>query len=331
MTLGAVVGLLSVTGLAQGPGLVDAGLSVTGSGAHTYRVVPNWMEWPGGDPIGNTHGQIAIDSEGLVYITTDTEDSIKVFHPSGKYLKSIAADVPQVHDLSALVEDDGEFLYATSLGRAQAVKMTLEGEIVWALDYPEASGIYTNSSEYKPTGIAVAPNGHIYVADGYGKNYIHHYDAELNYIASYGGRGKGLGEFTTCHNIAVDTRGAEPLLMVSDRDNSRMQYMEMDGEPVSIWGEFLRRPCAVSFHGEFVAVSEIQGRVTILNRQNQPVSFLGDNPDTTQWAKNGVGPHLWRDGIFIAPHGCRFDAQGNLYVMDWNASGRISKLERIEP
>ena len=68
MTLGAAVGFFSFNGLAQDPGLVDAGLSITGSGAHTYRVVPNWMEWPGGDPIGNTHGQIAIDSEGLVYI-----------------------------------------------------------------------------------------------------------------------------------------------------------------------------------------------------------------------------------------------------------------------
>lgn len=310
--------------------LVDGRLALTGSGPHTYLAVSNWMEWPGGRPIGSTHGQVAVDSQGLVYIATDTDKSILVYKPNGEFLRSIAGDYSRMHDLVIRQEEEGEFLYCAHLGGAQAMKMDLNGDVIWKLGFPEEAGIYQNAGEYKPTGIAVAPNGEVYVADGYGKSVIHHYTADLKYKATYGRRGKGLGEFTTCHNIAVDTRGETPMLMVSDRDNSRMQYMTMSGEPVSIWGEFLRRPCAVSFWGEFVAVSEIQGRVTILNGKNEPVAFLGDNPDQSQWATNRVAPHDWRDGIFTSPHGCQFDKDGNIYVMDWNASGRVSKLERVE-
>jgi hypothetical protein len=50
-----------------------------------------------------------------------------------------------------------------------------------------------------------------------------------------------------------------------------------------------------------------------------------------QWANNPVPPTDWRDGIFTAPHGVSYDAAGNLYVMDWNKSGRISRLNRVYP
>ena len=33
---------------------------------------------------------------------------------------------------------------------------------------------------------------------------------------------------------------------------------------------------------------------------------------------------------FVAPHSAHWDAEGNLYVMDWNALGRISKLKRVK-
>jgi hypothetical protein len=52
---------------------------------------------------------------------------------------------------------------------------------------PVASGLYSKASEYKPSILAIATNGHIYVADGYGKFYIHHFDEKLNWVRSFGG------------------------------------------------------------------------------------------------------------------------------------------------
>ena len=56
---------------------------------------------------------------------------------------------------------------------------------------------------------------------------------------------------------------------------------------------------------------------------------LGDNPDQAQWAKYNLAPEFWKDGIFIAAHGLTFDKAGNLFVQDWNFSGRFTKLKKI--
>jgi hypothetical protein len=60
------------------------------------------------------------------------------------------------------------------------------------------------------------------------------------------------------------------------------------------------------------------------------INHLGDNPNVALRAQNGVDKPQWQDGVFIAPHSARWDADGNLYVMDWNFRGRVSELRRID-
>jgi hypothetical protein len=84
----------------------------------------------------------------------------------------------------------------------------------------------------------------------------------------------------------------------------------------------------VSFHGDYALVSELEGRVTILDRDNTPVAFLGDNPQKTQWANYQLQPSEIAIAFFSAAHGCHFDHQGNIYVSDWNRAGRVTKLVR---
>jgi hypothetical protein len=81
--------------------------------------------------------------------------------------------------------------------------------------------------------------------------------------------------------------------------------------------------------GDHVAIAELAGRVAILDGNNKLVAALGDNPNPNQRANYNVPPKDWKDGIFNAPHGVSYDHDGNLYVEDWNASGRISKLEKL--
>ena len=90
----------------------------------------------------------------------------------------------------------------------------------------------------------------------------------------------------------------------------------------------LRRPCSASLHGEFVAIAELEARVTVLNGKNEIVAHLGDNPNKGHWARNPVPPKEWKVGVFTAPHGVCYDKAGNLYVMDWNKTGRISRLNK---
>lgn len=85
----------------------------------------------------------------------------------------------------------------------------------------------------------------------------------------------------------------------------------------------------MSFNGDYAVVSELEGRVTILDRDSTPVAFLGDNPQKTQWANYNVDLQAISTATFTAAHGCFADPDGNIYISDWNKTGRITKLARV--
>ena len=216
--------------------------------------------------MGNTHGGVVIDRDGLIYSNTDTERSIMVHRPDGTLVRSMAGNYPGIHGMVLREEDGVEYLYAAHLPGKQVLKLRLDGTLVWALGIPMESGKYDdNPGAYNPTGIAVAPDGRIFVADGYGRQWIHIFGPDLAYRSSFGGRGSEPGTFQTCHGLAVDTRGAEPRLLVCDRENRRIQRFDLDGKFIDIPATDLRRPCAIGITGDELAVAELEGRVTVLD------------------------------------------------------------------
>lgn len=312
-------------------GLAVTSVIKTGSGDNTYQSVPNWGEIPEGRKnLGHTHGGVVIDKQGLIYFSMDQgPHGILVYSPDGKLVRGFADDFVGIHGMCLNEENGEQFLYCAHLAGHQAVKMKLDGTVVWKIGLPTESGKYKSVKEYKPTAIAVGPNGHVYICDGYGTSWIHEYDEHQKYVRSFGGKGKEPGKFETCHGIALDTRGPKPLLLICDRENRRLQHFDLDGNFVAVVAEHLRRPCSVSFLGDKIAVAELEGCVSILDANYKLVAQLGDNPDKKQWANYNVPPKDWKEGIFNAPHGVAFDKQANLYVEDWNVSGRITKLEHI--
>ena len=306
---------------------------VTGSGANTFKTVPQWGNVPDKLKIGPTHGGIVVDKKGLIYVSSDSAQGIYVFQPDGTLAKNIAAEFSGIHGLCIREEKGEEFLYAAHLRGAQALKLKLDGTAVLKIPFPEeAAASYPNGvKDYKPTAIAVAPNGDIFVSDGYGKSLIHKFDAAGKYLKSFGGKGTGDGQFQTSHGLLVDTRFEKPLLLVCDRENRRLVHLDLDGNFVGVITTGLRRPCSASIHGDNIAIAELEARVAIIDKTNQVVAVLGDNPDKSQWAKFDIAPDWWKPGIFTAPHGVSYDAAGNLYVQDWNKTGRVTKLVKAAP
>jgi DNA-binding beta-propeller fold protein YncE len=304
-----------------------------GSGAWQFNVEPGWAKVPAGVALGPTHGGVAVDKAGNIYVSSDGPNGILVFDRNGKYLRAFAPELTNLHGLVLREENGREFLYGALNKSGQAVKLGIDGKVVWTLGVPKESGLYDQPEKgkkgptpYRPTAIAVAPDGRIYVADGYGASVIHVYRKDQTYMKTIGTRGEGTGQFRTCHGIALDVRYGAPRLLVADRENRRLVHLDLDGNWLGVHATDLRRPCAVSFRGDHVAVAELEGRVVLLDKQGRVAATLGDNPDREQWAKFNIAPEHWKDGIFIAPHGLAFDAAGNLFVQDWNFAGRFTKL-----
>ena len=221
-----------------------------------------------------------------------------------------------------------EFLLGTHLATRRIVLLTMDGQAVWTLGVPMESGFYQTAEAFQPTAALLAPDGCLFVADGYGASLVHQFDPQRRYLKSFGGADAGEGQLRNCHGLTLDTRGPNPLLLISDRRNRRLVHFDLAGNFAGVVAENLRRPCGVAIFGDHLAVAELEGRVTILDRDQRLVTAIGDNPDSGQWAQYEVPPAAWSDGVFIAPHAVCFDPQGNLYISEWNAFGRLSKFVR---
>ncbi|MEM9021520.1 MAG: 6-bladed beta-propeller [Planctomycetota bacterium] len=302
---------------------------VVGWGAHAFQTMPEKCNPPDGEFYGATHGGGAVDSAGNIYITLDNNQfqaGILVYNKDGAFVKGIAPGLTGLHSLMYNEEDGVGYLYAARVsGDMGAYKIGLDGQVISKMAPPAEQ----RGGRYRPTGVAVAPNGDVYLADGYGSNFIFQFDKDGNFIRRFGGGGQGDGQFRTCHGIAVDLRGDEPRLLICDRENRRLQYFTMDGAFISVSTTGLRRPCAVSFHGDNAAVAELAGRAVILDKDNHIVSILGDQPNQGFRANFRVEPKDWVEGVFNAPHGLTYTNEGDLVICEWNARGRFAYLQRI--
>jgi len=296
----------------------------TGQGEWIYEVVPNWGHVPGHDHIGSTHGGIVIDQSGKVYVSTDGPNGMIVYNSDGSFIKTFGKKSRRYHGLNIYQENGQEYIYAA--GMNHVTKLDLDGNVILKIEGAQQDPA---NSWAKATAVAVAPNGDIFIADGYGSSVIFKYDKTGTFIKQFGLRGRAEGQFITSHGLTIDARNpSNPLLMVCDRENLRLQHFDLDGNFVNVAINGLRRPCAAAIWKDYVLVAELAGRAVILDKNNQIISVLGDNPDTTQRAKFGVPPEQWQNGVFTAPHGCSFDHEGNIYIQDWNKWGRITKLVR---
>jgi hypothetical protein len=303
----------------------------TGNGEHTYEWISDWAKLPAGVRFGYTHG-VAEDAQGRIYIHSMSEHAICVFDGDGRFIESWGSEFAAgAHGLTLNREGNEEFLYLSDIARKIVVKTTLNGEALWSIAAPMDSGVYQSPEDFKPTNVAALPSGAFYVADGYGQSYIHQYNAKAEYVRTWGGPGEEPGKLRCPHGITVDTRGPEPLVLVADRANVRLQYFTLDGTllPEKTVTRDLLHPCHFSLRNGELLVPDLHGRVSIFNRDNDLVCHLGITPGVHKLAGYPNLPHAQRiPGRFISPHAAMWDAQGNIYVVEWIEDGRVIKLIR---
>jgi hypothetical protein len=183
-------------------------------------------------------GMIAI---ALMPESLQSSDSMVVFDGKGKFVRSWGKEFKGgAHGLHIQKEGHTEFLYMCDTNRSVVAKTTLEGEEVFTLGYPRESDKYKldaagkPATKYHPTNLAIAPNGDIYVGDGYGSNYINQYSKKGEFLRTFGGTGEEAGQLACPYGITVDTRSKTAVLTVADRSNQRLQLFTLDGKHLTL-------------------------------------------------------------------------------------------------
>lgn len=308
-------------------GLISLGLTTTFAAQLKYTVAPGFFESnPDHVQLGPCHGGLVLDRAGNIYVSTDTGRGIVVFSPAGKFLRSFGPT--RIHGLELRREKGGEFIYGARPSDHEVVKIGLDGTPMWTIQYPAEAGIYKDANGFKPCAVTVAPDGSIFVADGYGSNFVLKFDKNRKFVKAFGGPGAEEGKFNTCHGIAFDPRQRPPLLLVCNRNNNRVEHWDLEGHFVRVIQKDLRMPAAVHIQGNYAVFPELQGRVTVLDKAGKIVAQVGDNPNEKQRANFGLPPDQWKDGLCNSPHGAAMDKAGNLLVSEWSQFGHLHKFAR---
>ncbi len=314
---------------------------VIGHGDFKYRVNTNWGVLDAKTPVKDCHEMVMDKKKRIILLTNETKNNIIIYDRSGKLLETWGNRFPGGHGLTLHNEGGEEFLYITDHELGEVYKTTLDGRILLTIKHPKLIGQYGDCDKFKPTETCVGPTGDIYVADGYGSQFIIQYTSKGEFVRKFGGDSFGEKYFKQAHGVTLDVRNPDdPVLMCTDRVKTCFKIFSLDGvyrSSIQVPGAYVSRAV---FDGEHmysgVCFSALKnhmltynaGFITILNGKNQVVSNPGG---TKPRYRNGeLDPMVQEKQIFKHCHDVCIDDDKNLYVAQWNAGNTYPyMLERI--
>lgn len=315
---------------------------IIGHGDFRYRVHKSWGALdPGQTPVKNCHEMVMDSRKRLIMVTDETKNNILIYDKSGKLLESWGSEYPGGHGLTLWNAGGEEFLFICDPGLGLVAKTTLDGKVLLKIEHPKAIGQYADDAPFRPTETAIGPNGDIYVADGYGSQYILQYTMNGEFVRKFGGQGDGADQFSTAHGVCVDTRDpANPTLLCTSRAHNAFKRFTLDGQYLStifLPGAYVCRGVIAGDHLyagvcwsrlKYLNQTDRSGFVTILDKEDRVVSNPGGTPPVY---RNGELQLMVQDlPIFFHCHDVCVDDDENIYVCQWNAEKTYPvKLEKV--
>lgn len=346
------LGGLSAAGLSLFVDRAGAALAapVIGHGGHRYQVDPDWgvrhVE-SSKHPVMNCHEMVRDAKGRLIMLGDHTANNVLIYDKGGALLDSWGTEYPGGHGLTLGRDEKGEeFLLIVDCGwywknekwnrqQGRVVKTDLTGKVLLDIGHPATYRAYEPEMTFMPTETAVAPNGDIYVADGYGSNYILRFDRHGRYISKFGGakpEGDPRGALSNAHGIAVDVRDpGNPVLIATSRAENCFKRFTLEGvyiDTIHVPGCFVCRAvmdgdhwyagvCWSKENGTGKRLND-SGFVVVLDKENRVVSAPGGTePKYVDGALQPLSQGV--EKVFHHGHDVCPDDEGNLYVCQWNA------------
>src|SRR5688572_24825992 len=309
-------------------------LLVPASAATDFTAVADCLKLPEGRAnLGNMHGGVAVSSPGEVYVSVqDPTAGLQVYASDGKFLRNVPNAPSDFHGFVIRKQADGEFIYGATMRGQTVVKMRLDGGIVMTIgsssipDQFKVTNARSGQLALLLTGLDVAPNGDIYVTDGYASDFIHRFDRNGKYLSSFGGKAAPYS-FNTLHKLAIDTRFEPARLIAVDRANNRVVHMTLTGEFLGVVATDLLLPAAIVISGDYAVIGELNGRVTLLDKTGAVAARVGANTEQGT-GTNKIPPAQWKTGLVLSPHGVAINDRGDLFVAEFNSFGRVHRFNR---
>ncbi|MFN4146434.1 MAG: 6-bladed beta-propeller [Runella sp.] len=315
---------------------------IIGHGTHRYKIDTAWSKADATKfPVKNCH-EMVMDSKGrLLMITDETKNNILVYDKSGKLLDSWGHEYPGGHGLSLWNANGEEFLFIADPDLGKVFKTDMAGKVLLTIEHPSKVGAYKAEDRFRPTETAIGPNGDIYVADGYGSQWVLQYNAQGEFIRKFGGAGDEDAQFSTAHGVAIDSRNkSNPTLIVTSRGHNAFKRFSLDGQYLStifLPGAYVCRPVIKGQHLyagvcwsrlRYLNQTPNSGFVTILDKNDKVISNPGG---TAPEYRNGqLQLMLQEKPIFMHCHDVCIDNDESIYVCQWNAKQTYPiKLTRV--
>ncbi len=301
-------------------------MTTVGSGDYRYERVESWPKvpkyWSLGRPLN-----AAVNSLGEIYVVSrDAAHPLTIWDSDGNFVSSWGegtfSDVP--HGVTIAPDDN---VWVVDRNFHVATEFTPDGKPLRTLGNklqpsPTWEGKFVHSVPFNmPSNLAIAPDGHLFVSDGYGAHRVHKFSPDGELLLSWGGQGTGPGEFALVHNVWVDSNGR---VLICDCENNRIQIFDDEGNYLEQWD--MPNPSGLCIRSDIVYVSEFSPAPV-----NDPDTGSGgisiwtlEGELMTRWVGNeGPGKGLVKGG-----HDLCVDAEGSIYVCEVRGR-RLSKFQRV--
>jgi len=314
------------------------------SAPEAYAVVYGWPKLPVDFAFGQIPG-VGVDSHNHVFVFNRAENSSlclggeeacpppaptwqpgRIASPAilsfdgktGRLLASWGKD--RFVSPHGLAVDSHDNVWVTDTALQQVFEFSNDGRLLLTLGTERTAG-QDGTHFNAPTAIAFAPDGSIYISDGYGNSRVAKFSASGKFLLEWGHKGSGPGEFNTPHGIAVDKQGS---VYVADRENSRIQVFDPNGKFLRMWqSDELGKPWDVAVGGDNLLYT-VYGGNGIFSKPAGPEGLIKSDLSgkiLARWSRFGNydGQIYWGHAIAVGPDGA-------VYVGDVNVGMRVQKF-----
>jgi peptidylamidoglycolate lyase len=257
--------------------------------AGTYTVDANWAQLPAGTAWNGNTSWITADGKGNVVVLVRTAPYFRVFSRDGRFVKTFGDDGLFQSAHSVTVDAQG-FLWVTDSAAHVVHKFNPEGKLLMTLGKKGVAGDNSSRDLFnQPNHVAIAPNGDIYVSDGYVNARVVHFSGAGQFVRVIGGvKGSAPGQLQLPHGVALDSRGR---ILINDSDNQRVSVFDKEGRFVESWPFPSRGGIAVAAD-DTVYVSDVNAGIVNIVRNGKRIDSVSAD----------------------RAHGMGIDTDGSIYV-----------------